>query len=66
MEKNTIIFTSGCTMACNIAILGFPLKDGDHIVYSSIDHHATSRPCRIREKESGGNITAHMLHCTDG
>jgi len=53
-------------MACNIAILGFPLKDGDHIVYSSIDHHATSRPCRIREKESGGNITAHMLHCTDG
>lgn len=47
-KKNEIIFTAGCTMALNTAILGFALEDGDHIVYSSVDHHAVGRPCRVR------------------
>ena len=66
VDKRTIIFTSGCTMALNLAILGFPLNDGDHIVYCSVCHHATMRPCRIREKQSGGKIKAYMLPCPGG
>ena len=53
-------------MALNLAILGYPLKDGDHIVYSSVDHHAVMRPCRVREKKSKGRIKAHMIECPDG
>lgn len=49
-----IIFTSGGTEACNLAIKGFALKNkkrGRHIVVSKIEHFAVLEACRWLEKQ---------------
>ncbi len=38
-----VVFTSGCTTAVNTVLKGV-LKKGDHVVTSSLEHNAVSRP----------------------
>src|SRR5438874_1518573 len=45
-----IVFTSGGTEADNLAIFGL-VRAGDHIVSSTIEHHAVLNPCKhLQEK----------------
>jgi len=47
-ESSEIVFTSGGTEADNLAIAGM-VKPGDHIVTSSVEHHAVLFTCRHLE-----------------
>ncbi|MGB9629674.1 MAG: aminotransferase class V-fold PLP-dependent enzyme [Thermodesulfobacteriota bacterium] len=42
-ERDRIIFTFNCTDALNLAIKGL-LKEGDHVIISSIEHNSVIRP----------------------
>ncbi len=50
-----IVFTSGGTEADNLAIAGL-VRAGDHVITSSIEHHAVLLACRHLE-ESGVDVT---------
>jgi cysteine desulfurase len=50
-----IIFTSGGTEADNLAIAGLTAA-GDHVITSSIEHHAVLHACKHLE-ETGGEVT---------
>ncbi len=45
-----IIFTYNATYAINMALFGF-LKQGDHVITSSIEHNAIARPLRYLESQ---------------
>jgi cysteine desulfurase len=58
-ERNDIFFTSSGTESDNLAIMGVALKNrryGNHIITSSIEHHAIEKPCEYLEK-NGFEIT---------
>jgi cysteine desulfurase len=58
-KPEEIYFTSSGTEADNIAILGTVLKNeerGNHIITSSIEHHAVENPCKELERK-GFKIT---------
>lgn len=58
-ERSDIFFTSSGTEADNLAILGVALKNkkqGNHIITSSIEHHAILHPCKHLEK-NGFEVT---------
>src|SRR6516165_4325973 len=44
-----IVFTSGGTECDNLAIAGW-VAAGDHVITSSIEHHAVLHPCKHLEK----------------
>jgi cysteine desulfurase len=53
-KRDDIFFTSSGTEADNLAIFGIAHKNkkkGNHIITSSIEHHAVENPCKHLEKE---------------
>lgn len=54
-QASEIVFTSGGTEADNLAIAGL-VRAGDHIITSSIEHHAVLLACRHLE-ETGVELT---------
>jgi cysteine desulfurase len=50
-----IVFTSGGTEADNLAIFGI-VKSGDHVITSTIEHHAVLNACK-RLEEMGCEVT---------
>ena len=49
-SAESVIFTPGCTHSLNMVIKGV-LKQGDHVVISSLEHNAAVRPLyQLREK----------------
>jgi cysteine desulfurase/selenocysteine lyase len=48
-EKNTVVFTSGATMALNIAAHGLAsrLGEGDEILLSTLEHHSNIVPWQL-------------------
>ncbi|MBD3194533.1 MAG: aminotransferase class V-fold PLP-dependent enzyme [Candidatus Lokiarchaeota archaeon] len=58
-DRKDIIFTSSGTEADNIAIQGVAHKNkdrGNHIITSSIEHHAVENPCKFLMKQ-GFDVT---------
>ena len=59
-RASEIIFTSGGTESDNLAIKGVALArraDGDHIVTSTVEHHAVLHTCEWLEKNFGFRVT---------
>jgi len=54
-RASEVVFTSGGTEADNLAIAGL-VDAGDHIISSSIEHHAVLHACRHQE-ETGCEVT---------
>jgi|SRR5579864_2001090 len=54
-RASEIVFTSGGTEADNLAIAGLPTA-GDHVITSSIEHHAVLHACKHLE-ERGCEVT---------
>ena len=61
-QTENVIFTSSCTHALNTAIKGV-LKDGGHVVASSIEHNSVIRPLMALSKQ--GKITLSIAKVYD-
>jgi cysteine desulfurase / selenocysteine lyase len=57
-EKNTVVFTSGATMALNIAAhgLGNRLTEGDEILLTTLEHHSNIVPWQLAAERRGAFI----------
>lgn len=55
-EPRHVIFTLNLTEALNLALNGF-LREGDHVVTTSVEHNAMIRPLRHLEKEHKIDLT---------
>ena len=53
-SEDSVIFTPGCTHALNTVIKGV-LKQGDHVIISSLEHNAVARP--LHKLSEQGKIT---------
>jgi cysteine desulfurase len=54
-NDDSIIFTSGGTESCNMAVLGTARKhrlQGNHIITTAVEHHAVLNACKQLERES--------------
>jgi len=56
-----VIFTANITFALNFIIKGY-LKEGDHVLVSSMEHNAVMRPLVQLQKER--NISFDRIPCT--
>ncbi|MBR0518905.1 aminotransferase class V-fold PLP-dependent enzyme, partial [bacterium] len=63
VDSSEIIFTSGATMSANMAIFGI-LKEGDHVVVSSMEHNAVIRPLLYLKKTK--NIVLDIIEFKNG
>jgi len=54
-DSSRVIFTPNATAALNLAITGL-LKEGDHVVTTSMDHNSVARPLRRAEDEKGVEV----------
>ena len=49
-DSRDLLFTSGCTEACNLMLKGL-LSPGDRVVVSSMEHNAVSRPLHSLQQQ---------------
>lgn len=56
-----VVFTSGATESNNLAIKGWALGGGGHLVTTAIEHHATLDPARWVER-LGASVSEIRLH----
>src|SRR5438270_11787638 len=59
-KPNEIIFTSGGTESCNLAVLGLArcgMESGGHIIADKIEHHAVLHAVEHLEKHEGFEVT---------
>ena len=59
-KANEIIFTSGGTEACNLAVLGLARAHaprGRHIITSAVEHHAVLHACESLKHHEGFDLT---------
>lgn len=59
-KPSEILFTSGGTESDNLAIKGYAFANrhlGDHIITSTVEHHAVLDPCRQLERDHGFRVT---------
>lgn len=54
-DSSRVIFTPNATAALNLAITGL-LKEGDHVVTTSMDHNSVARPLRRAADEKGVEV----------
>ena len=60
IKPNEIIFTSGATESCNLAVLGLArsrMQRGDHIISAKTEHHAVLNAVEHLEKQEGFEVT---------
>ncbi len=59
-EKNTVVFTSGATMALNIAANGLAarLAPGDEILLTTLEHHSNIVPWQLAAERTGAVVKA--------
>lgn len=59
-EKNTVVFTSGATLALNIAAHGLAsrLEPGDEILLSTLEHHSNIVPWQLAALRRGAVVRA--------
>lgn len=55
-QAERLVFTPGCTHSINMALKGFPLKKGDAVLVSALEHNAVMRPLRQLEQSKGIEI----------
>ncbi len=53
VASERLIFTPGCTHSINYVLKSFPLKSGDAVVVSALEHNAVMRPLHQLERERG-------------
>ncbi len=59
-RPSEVLFTSGGTESDNLALKGVAFarrQDGDHIVTTSVEHHAALRTCEWLERKGGFKVT---------
>lgn len=56
-----VIFCSNATDALNLAILG-TIREGDHVITTSMEHNSTLRP--LVEREQLGGMTLSIARCS--
>ncbi len=59
-KPNEIIFTSGGTESCNLAVLGLarcPMSSGGHVISNKAEHHAVLNALEHLEKNEGFDVT---------
>lgn len=61
-SSERVIFTLNATHALNIAIHGM-LKQGDHVIISSMEHNSVVRP--LRQLEQQGKISVTVVQCNN-
>lgn len=55
-----VVFTASCTAALNMAIKG-NLNPGDHVVFSSLEHNAVTRPVYALQKDGVAVDVAEVI-----
>ena len=60
VKPNEIIFTSGGTESCNLAVFGLArcrMQDGGHVISAKTEHHAVLNAIQHLEKHEGFEVT---------
>jgi cysteine desulfurase len=60
VKPHELIFTSGGTESCNLAVLGLArckLSPGGHVISNKAEHHAVLNACEHLEKREGFEVT---------
>ena len=68
-KSSEIIFTSGGTESCNLAIQGLARANkgrGSHIITAKTEHHAVLHPCNALERTHGGFEVTYLDVNTNG
>ena len=61
-KEENIIFTLNCTTALNIVLKGI-LKNGDHVIVSSLEHNAVMRPLQKLTENGISYSVANVFPC---